>query len=697
MPIVSGDPFQAGTEIGRVVGRLRDRYKLRDDISLVRRALVFRDKSDISPQQAGTAIPSPYDESKLIYEYMGDLSDAAVFITNLLSENPPFFVVDPVNLGTGAANEVRLRKIAEDQQNFLNAEWWALTRRVGDIQRATAWGQAVDGVGWYYTVPRDHDFGLPSRQLFEEYTDDEIDELLRSGRALHTIVDDRRVVAETADAWDKRRKDQGRNRAIAGETLFTLDALADHLIYVDRDRDGIAIGIIREEIPLSTVGAGSQMAQLAADQMGDRAWAELGMMVDPETNQIVKGVGEGDATRYPSGVEATVTLNRIYTRDDITYTIGAAGAGGRPIFHTKHQMRRVPLEPVPYIDTFDARPERRYLSALDGAYAITPIINQTLTFLSSKAAYDAFPRWYIKVSEGRITPGTDGQPQYISREKAIGLDPQEVLMVEGDVQQMTSGDSSSLLNLLGFFVAAEDDAKPNDAERGSGSTSGAAWNIRLQTANAKAGRRAAQDGHARAVENVGLMWLDAARLLKEPFYFLPGPGDRSTRTDARGLIEINPEDLYRILQVVQSSNTIEEKATLAQVGESRRQQGFIDDYTLAKEFYERPNPRIYVMRMYVQAAVDAFLMGPNDRVKEGSWLWDLVLMARGLQIQRVLERVPNAAIAAAEFATVQGNRMQGSDSGFNRGAGGPTSEAVGARPPGVGGPTVQALPPGAAQ
>ena len=130
------------------------------------------------------------------------------------------------------------------------------------------------------------------------------------------------------------------------------------------------------------------------------------------------------------------------------------------------------------------------------------------------------------------------------------------------------------------------------------------------------------------------------------------------------------------------------------MGESRRQQGFIDDFRLVKEFYERPNPRLYVLDMYVQAVQDAVLMGPNDRVPEGSLLMDIAMLIRGIAVQRVIERVPNAALAVAEFQAVQDpSLMQGSDSAFNRGSGGPTSQAAGVRPPGVGAPVQQAALP----
>ena len=695
MPIVAGDPREAGRELGRIVATLQSRYRERDRIARIRRALLFRDPSQATAAEMGTYVPSPFDQSALIYKYMGDLTDAAVFIANILSQNPPFFVVDPVIIGN--RDEEKIRKIAEDEQNFLNAEWWALTRQSSmDLQRATAWSQTVDGVGWYYSVPRDHDFGLPSRELFEEYTDDEIGELIQSGRALRTVVEGKDAYTESADIWMKRRKEEQSQSAIAGDTLFTLSALQDPTVYVDRDQSGIGIGLVQEEVPMSVVGPGSEMAMMAADMLGDPAWGELGMRVDPESKQIVQGIGQGHAEENDAPGENTVTLNRFYTRDDITYSIGNAGGAGRPIFHTKHQLRRVPLEPVPYFDTGDAKPEQKYIPALDGVFAFTPIVNQTFTFLCSMGAYNAFPRWAIQGDADRVPPDENGNPQVVQLDKTIGLDPEQVATIGGTLTPITAGDPGLLLNLMSFFLAKEQDVRPSDAERGSGTTSGPAWNIRLQDANAQRARKSAQDSHARALENVAReIWIPAIRFLKDATIgFLTAPGERSTREGASYLTELKPKDLIHALQVVQSSNTIEEKAVLAQVGESRRQQGFIDDFRLVKEFYERPNPRLYVLDMYVQAVQDAVLMGPNDRVPEGSLLMDIAMLIRGIAVQRVIERVPNAALAVAEFQAVQDpSLMQGSDSAFNRGSGGPTSQAAGVRPPGVGAPVQQAALP----
>ena len=703
---------EAGPVVGRIIERLQRPYHTRDRKARIARALIFRDPHDASAAELGIAVPAIFSKSDLIIKYMGDISEAALLIANVLSQNEPFFVMDPLVLPRGSADKAQ--QIAIDQQDLLNAQWAALMGNAGrDLQRIISWGQAVDGVGWYYTVPRDVDFGLPDRKFYEERTGDEIEEMIRTGEVLHEEVDGRERFVERGDVWFKRRREQSRQDAIDGKTLFHLDALGDPTIYTSEDAGGIAMGLISEALPRSLLEPGSDLANLAADFLGNDAWADLGMQVNEEgciTHGVPRGGGQHDSGGlYGSGHDTFggVTLHKLFTRDSMTYVLSSSphGTGGKVIFHSDHTMGRVPLEPVPYYDTGEAAPDKRYVAGMDGILAVTPILNNTVTFLTNMGAYAAFPRYVIETKEGGYVDD-HGNPKVIERNDTIGLDPQEVVTIHGGtVKLLDVGDPGVLQSVVGFFLERDQDSKPNDAERGAAGNATAAWSVRINDANSQRARKAAQDHHARAVANIGTFWIDLLRLLPKGtrLGFITAPGQRSTRDKARYLLEVKPEDLVRLVRVTQSNRTLEEQAVLAQIGEARAAAGRIDDITLARDFYEVTSPENEVKKWWSQRAFEVVMLGPNDRIAETGLLKNIADAARGVAIADLTANSPAFAIELAKAMAIQMPPAQfdlhpdatGHEGGddFNRGLGGPTSQAAGVRPPGMGAGVNQAALP----
>ncbi len=702
--------------ISRAIHRVRREFSARDEKLKLRRALIFRRQGDVEAAHLGIHVPAPFDESRLIFKIMAGLSDDAMFIGASLAQNAPIFQVNRITTADRDVSE-RAEKNADKQEQAWNGLYWSAQRQRGiNFQRLLGWSQAVDGVGWYFSIPRDAAFGLPDRAFFEERTDEEIDKLITSGDATITTDDEGdEKPAESADLWFKRRRDTSKQDAIDGKTLFYVDVIPDGSFYWERDESSLSMGFTSELLPSALFGPDSDIAKLAARFLGDKHWAEYGIVIN-KTGQIVAGVGEGESRDSQSGgssgrsggdrffhnsaVDTTRTMlmiHKVYTRDEIYYVISGDrdGDDGKIIWSSPHNMQEVPFWPVSYFDTGASDPADRYLPALDGAFAYTPLINSAFTFLSSVGAYRAFPRFVIETPAGdlQIDP-KDGRPLVLTREQTVGLDPSEVAIIHGGtIKPLDVGDPAVMMQILNFFLQANQAVLPTDSETGAGGGGGPAWAISLRQQAAGVQYGPAIDSHREAMTDMGRFWANQLRLLDEHIFLIGAPGHRASERKRRGLIEIDTKDITTDLWVFQSSNNLQEKASLQQSGIAMRQAGAIDDLRMVEEFFEVPDALNYVLDMYAQRVVDATLLGPNEQIPPGSLLFDVAQANRGLAIEQLIAESPAFAMALAEFNVINGPNQEGTDS-FNRGLGGPVAEPFGMRSPGIGASTTQpALPP----
>ena len=673
-------------QVASLVQRLLRDNQVRDESLRLRRALVFRRQDDQPAASLGIHVPAPFDESRLILKSMsGRLSDAAQFIAATVSLNPPLIQVNTVST-TDSTISTHLQRKKTAQEHALNGIYYDAQRRARvNLQQKIAWGQAVDGVAWYISYPREAGFGLPDRAFYDDLSDEEVATLVASGDAILDPLDVEDKPKESADLWFAHRKEAAKVNALDGKTLFKVEVKPAASVYVDWDGDAIATAAIIEEVPTSRFERGGDMARMTAAYLDDTDFHD-GILLNAD-GQIVAGIPEGTNSSDGDFNHNRFTFVRLFFRDEIYYFASGIGnvGGGKILWASKHNMREVPFYPAYGTVTNSVRPEERFLALLDGEFAYTPLINQAATFISSAAAFDAFPRFVIETREGLVPdPENPSMPMVVERGGPLGLDPEEVAIVHGGtVKQLRVEDTGLLLNMLEFFLAQESAILPSEAETGSGGTSGPAWGTRLKQQAATKQYKPAVESNAAAVAAMAGMQSRTLRLLGETVGFLSAPAHRGTKKGIRFLIEVNTKDFTDDLRVMQSPNTLEEQITLRQVGISQRQAGVIDDMRMVEDYFGEPDALDYVLDMYVQRVVDATLLGPNEMIPPGSLLFEISQAARGHAVQTLIDLSPQFALAAAEMAVANSGGHQGSDD-FNRGLGGPVNEAAGVRGPSVG-------------
>lgn len=659
----------------------------------IRRLLMQMGIEAATDERTGAYLPHPYDQSKLILKTLiGDVIKAVQNYTSRVAANEPQASVIPVALNASQVGK-RVEERAAEQERLLMSMWEAVGGREAQVQ--STWSQSWGRVGWYHTLPREAEWGLPDREYYEDLTDDEIDIMQRSG-TISTVpvdIDGKRVFPESAGNWLERRKAKAKDNAVNSRSFATLEAIPPDMVLVRYDRDGTArksikYAFIVEEHPASDFAPGSEMAKAAARyvkrhgtdeqrQMSDDEIARYGMTF--KDGKIAGGVSAGVE---PLGVQGSKWfLSRFLTRDEVYWFVSesAGASAGTIIHHQYHGGGKVPLIPVPGFYTDSMSPGNEYSSLMEDVFTLTPAINQLETLLSNVATWNALGRFVVEIPEGAALFDDEGEPTILKREEIIpGAEPGEVTSIRGKVRQLEVG-ADLLLQMLEFFTERLDSSKPAPVTEGQTGTSQAAWAVRLSLDAAGEQLEQSVDNHAEAVKQVMLLWIRWLRLYDEPVYSFAAPGRRGSGNTVRGLIEFNPSDLIETITINQSSQSIQQRIVLDQAGIEKLQAGVIDE----EEYYElyalAADPQEARIRANAQKVVSLLLTGSSEEIMPGSLLSDVAQAVRGRISFRLLaqgpEFSPAFAMSTAEDMAMQSLALQSPE--------GNPALAAGVRQPGI--------------
>ena len=722
------------------VGRVDDRRRLSDtDLSAemrelvrlhnrrdtkvgARRGLVLRN-DDVSNEDAGTVVPPPFDDSKLIIQAAtGLLTRIAGHTTGVLTSNQPIVTVNRIESGRREVSK-RADATAHDQELLFNGILWHQDQ-ANPVDDALAWSAVVEGVGWLLVYPYEMGFGLPDRQYWEadELSDDELIELLASGDVHRFELENpngERQIPERWDSWRGRRHEAMHARALNADSLFVMEPLTAGVVYVREDRGSnhpIKACAIIEEIPTLEVRPGTELAfQFATEGFGieDPEQAKKwGLYLDQKGN--VAGGLENIGVKEQKDANQAFTFIRYWTRDEMYVAIGTRGSAQGDlltVWYTPHSFGRVPIFEQAWKKIPGARPEDRYEPSLEAAYSMVPGFNQALTMASNLMTFNDIPRWILKSQDGKplVDPSNPSQPRIFFTDEAAGLNPEEmeILAGGGELVQLTIEDGGITLAMVQFYMQHLNDMLPAPSARGQGDETGPAWTTRLE-------QQAAGIENEKPLANRRRMWNQVTRFmatelrkLDVPVAQLSAPGRRGSAKSRQSLIELNPDDISLNMTVRISTNTAEEAIALQAAGLNYFGAGVIDEFDLHEIYFEDDDPDEAVMRMDMRRVV-GHIMGTEPAPPESviAIVADLVL---GRVEQRLAEaNVPNAqrvlgmrnaglADTPAELPPGEGpgGMLGGQDVVEGEITGTAASEAVGVRRPGQGMSLTQPRPAGA--
>lgn len=694
-------PELSDTDVGIICERLTERYSKRDTKIGIRNAFIFR-RDDASDESMGTYLPSPYDESKVIIKWTsGTLANDAQQKVASLTQNVPRIETNRVASSDRKVAQ-KAREQADIQEDVMNSILYEGSRHVNHQQRI-AWWIVTEGAGWFLSLPRDASFGLPDRQYFDEMTDDEVEDLVNSGKATRTTDPTDLTVkpSESADLWRKRRMESSKDNAIKGRTLFDVQSYPERVVYRERDRQGLSYGAVIEEIPKSLFAPHSDMARMAAKYLNDETFADLGIRW--EDNKIAAGLPEGTSRDdYEYDSRGSFVLVRLFTRTEIYYYVTSRGAmkSGKILWHSPHSIGEVPLYVSYGTDSGSNRPDEEYMPLLEGAYAFAPFLAQMVTLLSTAATYNATPRYVVERPDGSpVVDQATGQMKVITFEQTVGLDPEQIATIHGGrLRQLRIEDGDLLLNVVQFMLSQEQPTLSSPAERGTAGSSGPAHQTRQLIAQSERAYQPSVDAFTNGITMMARMWMRELRKLNVPLWFLAAPKRRRDGQVVRALIEADPSFFTDDINTRQDSRSMDQRLAMESAGLHLRSTGAIDDLRMYEEYFLETNPEEAILSKYTQRVIDAVLLGPNDQIQPGSLLYDISLALRGIGVEVMLQQSESFARGATDFLTSQigvqeSPNHQGSND-FQRGGGSAATEAAGVRQPGVGDSIgLQQLPP----
>jgi hypothetical protein len=698
-------------EVGALVRDLKFEFTERDLRLKLRNELIYRRPGNDA--EMGNFLPDPFHKSQLILKFRTtEVSDATARIVADVTSSKPSYVVSRI-LTSDARISQKANANAANLELGLNAIFEENDRR-DHIREKVTWSQVAEETGWYLVYPHETGFGLPDRMYYEDLLDDQIETLQVEGKITPTMINDptdnQPKFAESADVWRERRQEAMKLKAVNGQSLFIYEPLQASKVYVRRDKGpgGVKMGAVMEMIPAQDFMAGTELARELAVANGVRPEDvdRFGLYTDKD-GVIHGGVSSGNDTNDTQHPDHRTRwlLARIWTRDEMyVYVAGNAHAtGGKVVMWRKHGFRRVPLFEVPGVITASDLPGEDRLPLLDGMIALSPVINQVTTMMSSVATWNAIPRFVVQMPNGELVADPDtGKPLVIDNEDGIGLDPKLTQLIRGGtVQQLTIDDKGMLLKLLDFFYARLTLSAPSTAETGTAGGSGAAWTLRqLQQASAARNNKLVEY-HAEALAEIGRFEVDMLRQLDVPVYFLAAPGERQNAERVRGLIEFNPDDAPLDITVSQSANTPEQVTVATQVAVDLWEKNVITK----RDLYERmefPDPDAKVFESDVDAVVNMIMFGSAEGIDPASVVAQTVHLVRGELTEELLAQSPRLQMALAG-ARAEEQAMQQQQAAQTPGVpqggtlGGAISDASGVRQPGLGmDPTLEGLgqPPG---
>lgn len=676
-------------QIGALVSALHREYAQHNARLYVRRLLIEMGTDTTQHNDTGTNVVAPFDKSSLIIKTVtGDAVQTVQHYASRFSANPPipYVVQTPIR---SARVSAKMKETAADEENLLKSMWE--TAGGPRLQNQIAWSQAWGRVGWYFTLPRDAAWGLPDREYFTSLTDDELVELRKGGKI--TEVEDGKY-AESAESWFDRTREKIQEQAINGESMFILRAYPPDMVLPRYDDDGnLKFGAIVMEMPQEDCKPGSEMMKAAGKYAEVEDPSQYGIWM--EGNKVVGGIPRGGEPHSTKGRSWSLIIG--VTADEIYYMVAPRGANftqGRIIYSAYHGAGIVPLIPAPAYVTDSRKPGAEYSSPCEPVFAMQPLLNQAETLLSNVASYNSIPRWVIEDESGNLVRDPEtGQPKMVDQDAVTpGTDPSQAAVVGGKIKQLEIK-ADILVDLMRFYSAEMEKARPSPIMTGSAGTSGPAWNLRQQIEQINENLREPAQNHARAMKTIFQLWIRWMRILDLPVVMGFAPGKRNSKTNTRALIEVDPADLTEAIVVEQDSQSASDRIVLDQVGIEKLEKGLIDLETYYERYAREEDPEDAIMRLYLYRIEQAVMFGDNNQIQPGSLLSDVVQAVRGQITYEMLRRSPNFAIATAEAMTAEQQQMaqqQLPAGGFGSNqiaeTGGNIAEVSGIRQPGLGMP-----------
>ncbi len=643
-------------QVGRIVQQLRNGRHAEVNRLRTRRLLMEMTppEGEVDEDNTGTAVPDPFDESDLILQTMiAEPVKAVQFYASRIGANQPQSEIQPLSRDGRLTQKVD--ETAAEQERLQHALWDLAQGR--KKQRRAAWAQSWGRGAWYFTLPLDAAWGLPSRRYYDP-SDDEFDELQRSGELspieLPNPSTGNLAFAESSDVWRERRKDAMRGRAVAGRSLFYLETFGPDVVFGrwDRADDELKYAAIVQEIPAEDFGPDTELARLAGEAGGVNAedLSRFGLFADKD-GSIIGGIAAGTAGASDAAGrrEGLWTLSIFVTRTEVYYHVipGITGApkgsasqrvaattDGTIIWAARHGAMingepACPLVPIPCMET---ETPGRWTTPVEQVFSLTPLINQIETLLSLGASFNGIPRWFFILPDGTVLRDPETGRPVINNDAVVpGLNPAEAVAMAAEPRQLTI-DVTSLLVLLDTYREQMADYMPSPAATGDAGSSGPAWSLRQLIEQQSDTLKEPVDHHAAAVQRVMWMWNSWMRTLDVPIMVYTVPGQRGSERSARGLIEFDPADLTDSFVIRQQTISASDRIVSEQQGLELRAAGVIDDERLFAEHFNDPDPRSRVIDNYLQRLRDGIIVGDPNAVPPGSVLHTVMLA--------VLERLP---------------------------------------------------------
>lgn len=593
----------------------------------VRRMLVSRKRVPVAGNATGTMLPPPFNETSLgIRTMLGEVSKAVHVSTARLTANVPDIAVIP--LSTRDDINATTDKQAGMQER-LDAQMWQ-ENGGSDCQWEASWAKSIGGAAFWLTLPRDADFGLPDRALYDE-SDQQIEMLRREGKIAptpRTLPGGALIYSEHGDVWASRRKEAMKMRAISGRSLFTLRAYPRDMVLFQRDNEArdLKWAAVIEEIPSTDCMPGAPFALNLAKAKGVKADDQglWGVFFDKDQKRIIGGIPRGGPSNTQEWANGAFTLIRFFDREEQVILVAPRGTtqGATEIWRGPHGCKDqgVPACPVvedPFYRTDVNIMGSEYATVLDPVFGYIPQMNQLMTLLSNVAAFNGIPRWVAELRAGDSQlRGEEGEPVNSGSGPVPGLNPNEIAAYPGTVKQLLI-DDKTLIEVLRVYFERLDLVMPSLGGEASGADA-AAWAIQMRIQEGQQPYERPVTNTCAAIAGIIRRWHHWLRQLDVPVYFFAAPGRRSNVRDLRGLIEFEPKNLTDSIRVTQDLDTPSEATVRMQIGMAQWQAGLIDDEEYYDKYAREQDARDAVIRRWVQLVVNYVMTGALPPVPPGS-------------------------------------------------------------------------------
>lgn len=662
----------AQREISSILSRASLDFKPIQLRAKIRRALArLGDMRTVDQNYVGTMLPVPFDKSPLaLRPIIGEVAEAIQYYASRFASNPPTVEVMPLTVTDAIID--KLDKLAGKQELFdavlLDSMGIGTEKRRN--HRKMAMAQAITEAGYYVLKPREHDFGVPTR---EYYTDDEAAVLKAAGKRLAPV----RGVngwAEHADAWNARKGAKRKAMSVNPAGFFDVQVYPRDMVMKGRDSAGLKWAAIIESIPAGECGPGSDLAS---------SWvtANMGKNVNGRTvteddrslwglwkdakGRIIGNVESGGPA-YGGSRAGDWTLIQFFTRAEMVYLITSGNGidGGQEVYRCEHGAtdQGVPVVPVfecatmyTDIDTMGSE----FMGPMSQVFAYAPLINQLETLFSAAAAWNTAPRFYCRLPDGTILRDDNGEPKFFDAAPVPGTDPSQIGAYPGEILPLTIN-TQTIEALLPVYLEQMARAMPSQAATGNAASSGTAW---LAQQNIQQQQQTIEEPVANHREAVGSLLRVAHDYLRHAygdddlwFFEIPTMGG-ATRT-GRGLVTFKASELTDSFVIQQELETSDERTILLQIGEELLEKGRIDLDEYYRNYYRARDPREMQIRALQQAIYDN-IMGTRPAAP-GSFIDQISQGVQGrVHMQLLQESQPYAlTYSRAQAQQAQTNAAQ---------------------------------------